>query len=82
VKGWEVQPTLDWAMAWSSVRIVRNRRIATPGTDPASSAAHLRDELRLSKLVILSRSAPQPVAADLAVDQPTTMFINRLIRRQ
>jgi hypothetical protein len=82
VNGWEVQPTLDWAIARSSVRIVRNRLIATPGPDPASPAAHPRYELRLSKLVILSWSPPRPVAGDLAVDRPTTMFINRLIRRQ
>jgi hypothetical protein len=82
VNGWEVQPTLDRALARSSARIDRNRLNAAPGPDPASPAAHLRDELRLSKLVILLRPTPLPVAGDLAVDQPTTMFINRLIRRQ
>ena len=35
-------------------------------------------ELRLCKLVILSWSAPQPAAGDLAVAQPTTAFITRL----
>src|SRR5271165_6521239 len=42
MNGWDVQPTLDWAIARSSGRIVRNRLIATPGPDPASPAAHLR----------------------------------------
>jgi hypothetical protein len=42
MNGWDVQPTLDWAIARSSGRIVRNRLIVTPGPDPASPAAHLR----------------------------------------
>ncbi len=37
-------------------------------------------ELRLCKLANLSRSAPQPATHDLAVAQPTTVLINRLIR--
>ena len=42
MNGWDVQPTLDWAIARSSGQIVRNRLIATPGPDPASPAAHPR----------------------------------------
>jgi hypothetical protein len=80
MNGWDVQPTLDWAIARSTSRIVRHRLIVTPGSDPASPAAHLRDELRLRNLVILSWSAPQPAVDDLAVAQPTTVFINRLVR--
>jgi hypothetical protein len=37
-------------------------------------------EFRLCKLANLSWSAPQPAAGDLAVAQPTMVFINRLIR--
>jgi hypothetical protein len=37
-------------------------------------------ELSLSTLVNLSWSAPQPAAVDLAVAQPTTVFINPLVR--
>src|SRR5208337_963336 len=37
-------------------------------------------ELRPCKLANLSRSAPQPATHDLAVAQPTTVLINRLIR--
>jgi hypothetical protein len=40
MNGWDVQPTLDRALARSSGRIVRNRLIATPGPDLASPAAH------------------------------------------
>jgi hypothetical protein len=42
MNGWNVQPTLDWAIARSSGQIVRNRLIASPGPDPASPAAHPR----------------------------------------
>jgi hypothetical protein len=42
MNGWDVQPTLERALARSSGRIVRNRLIATPGPDPASPAAHMR----------------------------------------
>jgi hypothetical protein len=38
------------------------------------------DELRLSELVNLSWSAPQPAAGDLAVAQPVTVFLNGLDR--
>src|SRR5208337_4429481 len=40
----------------------------------------LNCELRLRKLVILSWSAPQPVAGDSAVAQPTTAVFTRLVR--
>jgi hypothetical protein len=39
VNDWDVQPTLDRAIACSSGRIVRNRLITAPGPDPASPAA-------------------------------------------
>jgi hypothetical protein len=78
VNGWDVQPTLDWAIARSSVRVVRNRLIAIPGPDPASPATHLRGST--VQAGNLSWSAPQLAAADLAVAQPTTVFITRLAR--
>lgn len=37
-------------------------------------------ELRLCNLVNLSWSATQPATAELAVAQPTTVFINRIVR--
>ena len=70
VNGWDVRPTLDRANA--------NRRplAQAAGSFVAGSPLpqaliqcrqRLTYELRLSTLVILSRSAPQPVADDSAV---------------
>jgi hypothetical protein len=47
---------------------------------PIQRRQRLIYELRLCKLANLSRSAPQPATHDLAVTQPTTVLINRLIR--
>ena len=70
VNGWDVRPTLDRANA--------NRRPLAQATgsfvagSPLPQALiqcrqRLTYELRLGKLVILSRPAPQPVADDSAV---------------
>ncbi len=78
MNGWDVQPTLERALARSSGRIVRNRLIATPGPDPASPAAYLR------ALTVhtgqLSWLAPQPAAGDRAVAQLMTVFVTHLVR--
>jgi len=42
VNGWDVRPTLERAVAYSSGRIVRNRLITAPGPDPAPPAAYLQ----------------------------------------
>jgi len=60
-----------------------SRSIATGSSRPQALiqlCQRLIYELRLSTLVNLSWSAPQPAAGDLAVAQPTTVFINRLDR--
>jgi len=75
VNGWDVRPTLDRANA--------NRRplAQAAGSFVAGSPLpqaliqcrqRLTYELRLGKLVILSWSAPQPVADDSAVAWPST----------
>ena len=78
MNGWDVQPNLDGALALSSVRIVCNRLITTPGHDPASPVAHLRASTVQAGQP--SRSTRQPATRDLAVAQPETVLINRLIR--
>ena len=57
VNGWDVRPTLEWIVASSSGRIVRNRLITTPGPDPAPPAAYLRAS---------TEHAGHPVAASTA----------------
>ncbi len=58
MNGWDVQPTLERALARSSGRIVRNRLIATPGPDPASPAAYLRAlKVHTGQPVVVSTAA-------------------------
>ena len=58
------------AIAGSSGRIVCRRLTTAPGPDPVPDSGSPY-ELRLCTLVILSWSAPQPVAGDSAVAQLT-----------
>jgi hypothetical protein len=78
VNGWDVQPTLDGALAPQA-----SESFATGSSRPQAliqRRQRLTYKLRLRKLANLSRSAPQPAAHDLAVAKPTTVLINRLIR--
>jgi hypothetical protein len=78
VNVWDVQPTVDGALAAQA-----SESFATGSSRllvPNQRRQRLIYELRLCKLANLSRSAPQPATHDLAVAQPTTVLINRLIR--
>ena len=73
--GWDVRPTLDRASATG--RSLAQAAGSLVAGSPLPQALiqcrqRLTDELRLGTLVILSWSAPQPVADDSAVAQPTT----------
>ena len=75
VHGWDVRPTLDRASATG--RSLAQAAGSLVAGSPLPQALiqcrqRLTDELRLGTLVILSWSAPQPVADDSAVAQPTT----------
>ena len=75
VHGWDVRPTLDRASATG--RSLSQAAGSLVAGSPLPQALiqcrqRLTDELRLGTLVILSWSAPQPVADDSAVAQPTT----------
>ena len=75
MNGWDVRPTLDRANA--NRRSLAQAAGSFVAGSPLPQALiqcrqRLTDELRLCTLVILSWSAPQPVADDSAVAQPTT----------
>jgi hypothetical protein len=77
VVGWEVRPTRDRASARG--RCLAQAAGSLVSSSPRSQALipcrqRLTDELRLGTLVILSWSAPQPVADDSAVARPTTVL--------
>jgi len=81
VNGWDVRPTLDRAgakaIACSSGRIIRDR-LTTPQA-LIQRCQRLSYELRLCEPVILWWSAPQHVASDSAVAQPTMVFFTCLV---
>ena len=75
MNGWDVRPTLDRASATG--RSLAQAAGSFVAGSPLPQALiqcrqRLTNELRLCTLVILSWSAPQPVADDSAVAQPTT----------
>ena len=75
VNGWDVRPTLDRASATG--RSLAQAAGSLVAGSPLPQALiqcrqRLTNELRLGTLVILSWSAPQPVADDSAVAQPPT----------
>jgi hypothetical protein len=75
VNGWDVRPTLDRASATGrSLAQAAGSLVADSPLPQAliQCCQRLTNEFRLGTLVILSWSAPQPVADDSAVAQPTT----------
>ena len=75
MNGWDVRPTLDRANATG--RSLAQAAGSLVAGSPLPQALiqcrqRLTNELRLGTLVILSWSAPQPVADDSAVAQPPT----------
>ncbi len=78
VNGSDVPPGPERAVVCSGGRIVRNRLITAPGSDPAA-ASRLTYELRLSTVVILKRPAPQPAAGDSCGPSSTTTPFTSLV---
>ena len=79
MNGWDVRPTLDGASATGDRLLKRPDRLLTGSPLPQAliqCRQRLTYELRLCTLVILSWSAPQPVADDSAVAQPTTTALH------
>ena len=75
MNGWDVRPTLDRASAHRRSPAQAAGSFVTGSPLPQAliqCRQRLSYELRLCTLVILSWSAPQPVADDSAVAQPTT----------
>ena len=79
MSGWDVQPTLDWAIARAQVA-----GALITGSWRPKALIHRRQrliyELRLCKLANLSWSAPKPAARDLAVTQHMSVFVNHLVQ--
>ena len=75
MNGWDIRPTLDRASA-TGRSLAQAAGLLVAGSPLPQALIQCRqrltDELRLGTLVILSWSAPQPVADDSAVAQPTT----------
>jgi len=75
VNGGDVRPTLDRASASGQSLGRAAGSFVTGSPLPQALIQRLQRldyELRLCKLVILSRAAPKPAAGDSAVAQPTT----------
>ena len=75
MNGWDVRPTLDRASATGRSLAQASGSLVADSPLPQAliqCRQRLTNELRLGTLVILSWSAPQPVADDSAVAQPTT----------
>jgi len=83
VNGWDVRPTLDRAIAATRQLAQAAGSFVTGSTLPRAliqSRQRLTYELRLRTLVIPSWSAPQPMAGDSAVAQPTSALFTGLVR--